>query len=95
MKNYNITKKMKQLLQTRPYGTSTNAFLYEWEGHSRVPKTIKFPDGLEKRVNYMRDGVMAFKNEEIMVTYERLLDHPSKIKSIVVYQKVNDPGVCN
>lgn len=86
---------VKKLLAVRPYGTATQAFLVEWEGSDRVPKKITFPDGSERKVGYMRDGIMNFLNSNEFVSYERVLDHPSPTKSIVVYRKINDPTICN
>lgn len=64
-----------------------NAFYFAWENDSRVPKTITFPSGLERRVGYMRDGTLILKDEKIAVKYGRILDHPSPVKSMIVYYR--------
>jgi len=86
----------KRLIEKRPYGTATAAFVEVWEGSSRVPKIIHFPGGLERAVGYMRDGILTFQDgREPSATYERILDHPSEVKAIIVYYPVNDPSICN
>lgn len=60
-----------------------DAFIFDWEG-TRVPDTIKFPDGSEKPVNYMRDGMLFFKDRTSAV-YERLDDiFPRQPQSVLV-----------
>ncbi len=49
-----------------------DTFVTEWTG-SRVPKTVTFPNGLEKTVNHMRDGVLIF-SDETTALYTRLQD---------------------
>lgn len=88
-------ERAKKLIELRPYGTATASFLCIWEGDSRVPEAIQFPDGLEKKVGYMRDGILTFIDGNLAATYERVLDEPSKVKAIVVYYRVKDPKVCN
>ena len=91
-----MNKKLKALLEMRPYGTATEAFLHTWRGTNRTPKSIRFPEGLEREVGYMHDGIITFRDGKASsATYERLLDYPSELKAIVVYSKINDPKICN
>ena len=86
---------VKRLIEARPFGTATGAFLFEWKDQSRVPRTVKFPDGLERTVGYMRDGILVFAGGA-GATYERVVDDLREpIQSIVVYYKILDPKVCN
>ena len=86
---------VKRLLAARPYGTATIAFYCEWEDQSRVPKTVKFPDGLERKVGYMRDGILMFR-DRFSAGYARVTDDLRQpVQSMVVYYKTLDPKVCN
>lgn len=59
-----------------------NTFLFKWEG-SRVPATVTFPDGIEKKVGYMRDGFISFADGTNAV-YDRLEDYPCQPLSMYV-----------
>ena len=86
---------VKRLLEARPFGTSTRAFLFTWEDRSRVPRKITFPGGLERSVQYMRDGILML-TDHTGATYERVVDDLREpVQSIVVYYKILDPKVCN
>lgn len=59
---------MLESLQNRGY----DEFEFEWNG-DRVPRIVNFPDGTKKEVQYMRDGILTFKDGS-MATYERMVD---------------------
>ena len=88
-------ERARRLIELRPFGKTTAAFVHAWRDSSRVPRTITFPEGLERTVEYIRDGILTFNDNGLAATYERVLDYPSETKAIVVYYSVNDPAVCN
>ena len=60
-----------------------DTFAFEWEG-TRVPKTVTFPNGSEKTVQYMRDGIFLFTDRTDAV-YGRLADiYPEQPQSVLV-----------
>jgi hypothetical protein len=59
------------------------AFVFTWEG-SRVPDKVIFPDGLEREVSYIRDGILLFRDNASAV-YDRFDDiYPKQPQSIMV-----------
>ncbi len=60
-----------------------DTFAFEWEG-TRIPRTVTFPSGLEKTVQYMRDGLFSFTDNTNAV-YVRLADsYPKQPQSVLV-----------
>ncbi len=60
-------------------------FSFEWQG-TKTPKKVTFPDGLEKEVAYMKDGLLMFQDHSTVI-YERLSDNPEKPQCILVGYK--------
>lgn len=52
-------------------------FTSKWED-KRTPVTVKFPDGTERRVSYMRDGLILF-TDNFSCGYERKSDFEAEI----------------
>lgn len=52
-------------------------FTAKWEG-KRTPVTVKFPDGTERQVNYMRDGIILF-TDNFSCGYERKSNFEAEI----------------
>jgi len=80
----------RELLDKKPYGDLTLAFLFKWNASSSRPDSILFPDGLERQIKYMRDGILTFKKDPLAAQYERVLDDQSLTNSIVVYFRMTD-----
>ena len=60
-----------------------DTFAFEWTG-TRVPQIVTFPNGLEKTVQYMRDGLFLFTDSTSAV-YERLADtFPEQPQSVFI-----------
>jgi hypothetical protein len=59
------------------------AFFFSWEG-GRTPDTVTSPEGIEKKVGYMRDGLIFFK-DGTQAVYDRIADdYPKQPQSIIV-----------
>lgn len=58
-------------------------FAFEWQG-TRVPRQIKFPEGSQRDVSYMRNGILIF-NDKTSAVYGRLKDiYPKQPQRILV-----------
>jgi hypothetical protein len=65
------------LAQYKQQGMVT--FGYTWQGETRYPEKIKFPEGIEKKVSQMGDSIIVFE-DTTKALYERDSDNPRKIK---------------
>ncbi len=78
-----MNKALVDLLITQYEARGMDAFIFEWNG-TRTPEKVTFPDGQEKIVGYMRDGMLLFKDKSSAV-YERLADiYPQQPQSVLI-----------
>ena len=78
-----MNKVLVERLMAQYQERGMDTFAFEWTG-TRVPKTITFPSGLEKTVQYMSDGLFLFTDNTNAV-YERLADvYPKQPQSVLV-----------
>ncbi len=81
-KNKTLIEKLKTSYMTN----GMESFILEWNG-TRVPEEVKFPEGVTRKVQYMRDGMLLFRDNTSAI-YERLEDDfPKQPQSIIIGYK--------
>ncbi len=62
-------------------------FTVSWEG-ARVPKSIVLPDGSERKVSYMRDGICVLSGG-VSATYTRISNTSAEFEMIDSKEKMD------
>jgi hypothetical protein len=68
----------------KPVEIKSIQFTWKWRGN-RTPTNIKFPNGKETKVQYMRDGIILFDSGE-QGSYIRTWDDNNTLERTIIIE---------